>query len=156
MSGHNKFTRIGTGMAALLLLLGTVTLTGCGTGGRNGSTSTSVATAQGEAEAAYAIYPRFKDQKVTEQNHTLTLSNSKKNNYAFMYTLTVAGENLYESRKIQPGEEETWDISANCKESCALSITITAWSLENGKEQNSLTQIIQLTLPKQNQTAKSE
>lgn len=146
MSGCNKLTRIGTGMMALLLLLGTMTLTGCGVGG-SGGTSVASAGAGEQAESAYAIYPHFEDQKVTEKNHTLSLANSKKNNYAFVYQLAANGTTLYESKKIQPGEKESWDISANCTESCALDITITAWSLEDDQEQNSVTQTIQLTLP---------
>lgn len=151
MSARNKLTRIGTGMIALTLLLGT--LAGCGGGSESGSGNTSAPTAKAEeVQEAYADYPRFVDQKVTEKNHTLTLSNGENNQFAFVYTLSVAGETLYESEKLQPGQEETWDILANCTESCALDITITAWSLSDDKEQNSVTQTIQLTLPEQSST----
>ena len=48
---------------------------------------------------------------------------------------------------LEPGEKLDWDILAYCKESCDLDITATAFSME-GKEQNSVTQTIHLTLPK--------
>lgn len=152
MSVQNKLTRIGTGMLALTLLLGT--LAGCG-GSGNGSASTPGAQAEAVQEA-YADYPRFEDQKVTEKNHTLTLSNGEKNQYTFVYTLAVDGKTLYESPKLQPGQKETWDILANCTASCALDITITAWSLSDDQEQNSVTQTIQLTLPEQANTAEAD
>lgn len=146
MSVQNKLMRIGTGIAALALLLGT--LTGCGGGSGSGSADTSTPSAKAEeVEEAYASYPRFTDKKVTEKNHTLTLSNGEKNQFAFVYTLAVDGKTLYESEKLQPGQQEEWDILANCTESCTLDITITAWSLSDDKEQNSVTQTIQLTLP---------
>lgn len=149
MSGQNKFMRIRTGMAALLLLLGTMLLTGCGVGvGGGTSTSASQATTE-EAQEAYAVYPHFSDQKVTKADHTLLLSNAKKNQFDFVYTLSTGGKTLYESKKIQPGAEEKWDISANCTKSCSLDITITAWSHADGTKQNSVTQTIQVTLPKQ-------
>lgn len=148
MSGQNKFVRIRTGMVALLLLLGTMLLTGCGVG-VGGGTSTSAPQAATEAPEAYAAYPHFPDQKVTKANHTLLLSNAKKNQFDFVYTLSMGGKTLYKSQKIRPGAEEKWDILANCPQSGSLEITITAWSQGNGKQQNSVTQTIQVTLPKQ-------
>lgn len=149
MSAQNQLTRIGTGIAALALLLGT--LTGCTIGNGSGSSAgTSAPPAKTEAaEEAYASYPRFTDKKVTEKHHTLTLSNGKKNQFAFVYTLAVDGKTLYESEKLQPGQEQEWDILEYCTGSCALDITITAWSLSDDKEQNSVTQTIQLSLPEQ-------
>ena len=146
MSVQNKLMRIGTGMTALALVLGA--LTGCGGGSGSGSADTSAPSAKAEEiQEAYASYPRFTDKKVTEKNHTLTLSNGEKNEFAFVYTLSVDGKTLYESEKLQPGQEEEWDILANCTESCTLDITITAWSLSDDKEQNSVIQTIQLSLP---------
>ena len=85
MSVQNKLMRIGTGMTALALLLGM--LTGCGGGTGSGSADGSASSAKVEqVEEAYASYPRFTDKKVTEKNHTLTLSNSEKNEFAFVYT----------------------------------------------------------------------
>ena len=52
---------------------------------------------------------------------------------------------------LEPGEKLEWDILAYCKESCDLDITATAFSKE-GKEQNSVTQTIRLTLPKAKKT----
>ena len=146
MSVQNKLMRIGTGMTALALLLGT--LTGCGGGTGSGSADGSASSVKVEqVEEAYASYPRFTDKKVTEKNHTLTLSNGEKNEFAFVYTLAVDGKTLYESAKLQPGQKEEWDVLANFTESCALDINITAWSLADDKEQNSVTQTIQLSLP---------
>ena len=54
---------------------------------------------------------------------------------------------------LEPGEKLEWDILAYCKESCDLDITATAFSKE-GKEQNSVTQTIRLTLPKAKKTKK--
>jgi hypothetical protein len=147
MSVRNKLTGIGTGIVVLTLLLGT--LAGCG-GSGNGSGSAPAPKPEAVQEA-YADYPRFTNKKVTEKNHILTLSNGENNQFAFVYTLSADGETLYQSEKLQPGQKEEWDILRNCTESCTLDITITAWSLSDDKEQNSVTQTIDLTLPKRAQ-----
>ena len=147
MSVRNKMTGIGTGIVVLTLLLGT--LAGCG-GSGNGSGSAPAPKPEAVQEA-YADYPRFTNKKVTEKNHILTLSNGENNQFAFVYTLSADGETLYQSEKLQPGQKEEWDILRNCTESCTLDITITAWSLSDDKEQNSVTQTIDLTLPKRAQ-----
>lgn len=144
----------------LALMLGL--LTGCSApslesnrqpdGSAPGSTSASTSAPTEPAEEVYADYPRFTDQVVTEQNHLLTLSNGKKNQYAFVYTLSSAGQTLYQSPKLQPGENEAWDILQSCTASCTLDITITAYSLPDGKEQNSVIQTIQLSLPEATQS----
>ena len=99
------------------------------------------------AEEAFADFPRFTDRVVTRKDHLLTLSNDGKNEYAFVYTLTSDGVQLYRSPKLRPGESEAWDILQYCPESCSLNITITAYSLSDDREQNSVTQVIQLSLP---------
>ena len=147
MSVRNKLTGIGTGIVVLTLLLGT--LAGCG-GSGNGSGSAPAPKPEAVQEA-HADYPRFTNKKVTEKNHILTLSNGENNQFAFVYTLSADGETLYQSEKLQPGQKEEWDILRNCTESCTLDITITAWSLSDDKEQNSVTQTIDLTLPKRAQ-----
>lgn len=125
--------------AALLLL------PGCGRLG-NGSASAS-APAQVEVEKEYARFPRFQDRKVSQDNRVLTLTNWKKSPFYLVYTLSSNGQTIYESPVLEPGEKLDWDILAYCKESCDLDITATAFTSE-GKEQNSVTQTIHLTLPK--------
>lgn len=131
--------------AALLLL------PGCGTLG-SGSAASS-APAQVEVEKEYARFPRFQDRKVNQDNRVLTLTNWKKSPFRLVYTLSIGGQTIYESPTLEPGEKLDWDILAYCKESCDLDITATAFSKE-GKEQNSVTQTIRLTLPKVKKTKK--
>ena len=109
-----------------------------------------------EAEEEYASYPHFTDRVITEKDHMLTLSNYKKNQFAFVYTLSSGGKELYQSEKIRPGESEAWDILQFCTESCTLTITITAYSLPDDREQNSVTQYIQLSMPEGKAAASEE
>ena len=125
--------------AALLLL------PGCGTLGSGSAVSS--APAQVKVEKEYARFPRFQDRKVNQDNRVLTLTNWKKSPFRLVYTLSIGGQTIYESPTLEPGEKLDWDILAYCKESCDLDITATAFSME-GKEENSVTQTIHLTLPK--------
>ena len=126
-------------------------LPGCGTLGSGSAVSS--APAQVEVEKEYARFPRFQDRKVNQDNRVLTLTNWKKSPFLLVYTLSVNGQTIYESPVLEPGEKLEWDILAYCKESCDLDITATAFSKE-GKEQNSVTQTIRLTLPKVKKTKK--
>ena len=126
-------------------------LPGCGTLGSGSAVSS--APAQVEVEKEYARFPRFQDRKVNQDNRVLTLTNWKKSPFRLVYTLSVNGQTIYESPVLEPGEKLEWDILAYCKESCDLDITATAFSKE-GKEQNSVTQTIRLTLPKAKKTKK--
>lgn len=131
--------------AALLLL------PGCGALGSGSAVSS--ASAQVEVEKEYARFPRFQDRKVNQDNRVLTLTNWKKSPFRLVYTLSTGGQTIYESPMIEPGEKLDWDILAYCKESCDLDITATAFSME-GKEENSVTQTIHLTLPKSQKAEK--
>ena len=77
------------------------------------------------------------------------LSNDESNRFALVYTLSLGSKVLYQSEKIRPGENEAWDILDACGRTCTLEIKITAWSLEDDTEQNTVTQTIDLTIPEQ-------
>ena len=159
MTLPRHLTRFLSGAAAAALLA--ALLTGCSAPALDqfsellpgGDSSSPAPTAPVEpAEEAYASYPHFTDRVVTEEDHLLTLSNYKKNKFAFVYTLSGDGQELYRSEKLQPGESEAWDILQYCTTSCSLDITITAYTLPDDTEQNSVTQTIQLSLPEAAQT----
>ena len=105
----------------------------------------------GGAGGLCRLSPLYQQKGNGEKPHSHPLQRGENNQFAFVYTLSADGETLYQSEKLQPGQKEEWDILRNCTESCTLDITITAWSLSDDKEQNSVTQTIDLTLPKRAQ-----
>ncbi|MCD7858238.1 MAG: hypothetical protein LUG55_10710 [Clostridiales bacterium] len=97
-------------------------------------------------EPEYCTWPGFLDKTVTEDNHTLTLSNDEGNTVTLSFVITEdkTGAVLYESGTVAPGESALWDIyEAYTTGSHTVTITTTA---DTG---NRLAQQIVLTLPEE-------
>ena len=142
--------RLGAAAAATLLLI----MTGCSApslqqGGSSGATPPAASEPEKPSVPTYASFPYFTDKRVTEKDRKLILSNDESNRFALVYTLSLGSKVLYQSEKIRPGESEAWDILDACGRTCTLEIKITAWSLEDDTEQNTVTQTIDLTIPEQ-------